>query len=219
VRRLEWTDGRFLVVPENEPPIAARVVVLATPAFATASVVRNWDPQLAACCDAIPYASAATVSLAFNASSVTRPLVGSGFVVPRCEATGILAASWLSSKWPNRAPEGFVLVRTFLGGARDPLALELSDSEMVQRSLAALTPLAGITAPPLFTRVYRWERSNAQHEVGHEQRLAAIDRALAAHPGLFLTGSAYRGVGIPDCVSDGRATAARVAAWLDRAPR
>jgi protoporphyrinogen/coproporphyrinogen III oxidase len=220
VRRLESTDGRFVVVPETEhPTIEARVVVLATPAFATASIVRNLDPQLATCCDAIPYASAATVSLAFDASAVTRPLVGSGFVVPRREAAGILAGSWLSSKWPHRAPEGRVLMRTFIGGARDPLALELSDAEMVRRSLTALTPLVGITAPPLFTRVYRWERSNAQHEVGHEQRLAAIDRALIAHPGLFLTGSAYRGVGIPDCVSDGRATAARVAAWLDGAPQ
>ena len=218
VRRLESTDGRFLVVPETEHPVLeARVVVLATPAFATASIVRNLDPQLATCCDAIPYASAATVSLAFDGSAVTRPLVGSGFVVPRREATGILAGSWLSSKWPHRAPEGRVLMRTFIGGARDPMALELSDAEMIRRSLTALTPLVGITAPPLFTRVYRWERSNAQHEIGHERRLAAIDHALIAHPGLFLTGSGYRGVGIPDCVGDGRATAARVVAWLDGA--
>ena len=218
VSRLAWTDGGFLVVHESERPVEARAVVLATPAFATASIVRDFDTRLAICCDAIPYASAATVSLAFDSAAVRRPLAGSGFVVPRREATGILAGSWLSSKWPHRAPEGRVLMRTFLGGARDPKALDLSDAEMVRRSLAALTPLVGITAPPLFTRVYRWERSNAQHEVGHEQRLAGIDRALAARPGLFLTGSAYRGVGIPDCVSDGRATAGRVAAWLERVP-
>ena len=84
------------------------------------------------------------------------------------------------------------------------------------RSIAALTPLLGITTQPLFTRVYRFDRGNAQHEVGHLARMAAIDRALARHPGLFLTGSGFRGVGIPDCVADARATAKQVTAWLQQ---
>jgi oxygen-dependent protoporphyrinogen oxidase len=79
--------------------------------------------------------------------------------------------------------------------------------------MTALRPLLGITGEPLFTRVYRWERANAQHEVGHVERVARIDAALARHPGLYVTGSGFRGVGIPDCVADGRATAGRVAAW------
>src|SRR5438874_250936 len=81
-------------------------------------------------------------------------------------------------------------------------------------SMAALGPLAGIQGEPLFTRVYRWERSNAQHEVGHLDRVAAIDRALAQHPGLFVTGSGFRGTGIPDCVADARSTARTVASFL-----
>jgi protoporphyrinogen/coproporphyrinogen III oxidase len=92
--------------------------------------------------------------------------------------------------------------------------LDRSDPEIVERSLQALTPLLGISQPPLFTRVYRWERANAQHEVGHLARVGAIERSLEGHPGVFLTGSAYRGVGIPDCVADGRAIARRVASWL-----
>ena len=96
------------------------------------------------------------------------------------------------------------------------VALERSDTELVSRSLAALLPLIGVRGEPLFTRVYRWERGNAQHEVGHLARVAAIDRALARHPGLFVTGSGFRGVGIPDCVADARATAKEVAAWLTR---
>jgi oxygen-dependent protoporphyrinogen oxidase len=141
-------------------------------------------------------------------------LNGSGFVVPRVENTGILAASWLSSKWPHRAPDHCVLLRTFVGGARDPKALDDTDGQLIARSIAALTPLIGITGEPLFARVYRFERGNAQHEVGHLTRVAAIDRALARHPGLFVTGSGFRGVGIPDCVSDGRATARQVETWL-----
>jgi oxygen-dependent protoporphyrinogen oxidase len=147
-------------------------------------------------------------------AAVAHPLKGSGFVVPRVENTGIMAASWLSSKWPNRAPDNRVLLRAFAGGARDPRALEKSDAELVSVAMNALRPLLGISGAPLLTRVYRWERANAQHEVGHLDRLARIEAAIAAVPGLQLTGSAYRGVGIPDCVADGRATAKKVSAWL-----
>jgi oxygen-dependent protoporphyrinogen oxidase len=152
--------------------------------------------------------------MGFERSRVRHPLTGSGFVVPRVERTGILAASWLSSKWPHRAPPDRVLMRAFLGGARDPRALERSDAELLHTSLAALRPLLGIDGDPLLTRVYRFVRGNAQHEIGHLDRIAAIDRALTRHPGLFITGSGFRGVGIPDCVADARLTAARAASWL-----
>jgi oxygen-dependent protoporphyrinogen oxidase len=152
--------------------------------------------------------------MAFQRSHVRHPLTGSGFVVPRVERTGILAASWLSSKWPYRAPEDRVLMRTFLGGARDPQALERSDAELLRTSLEALRSLLGIDGDPLLTRVYRWARGNAQHEVGHLDRMAAIDRALIRHPGLFITGSGFRGVGIPDCVADARKVASSAAEWL-----
>jgi oxygen-dependent protoporphyrinogen oxidase len=135
-------------------------------------------------------------------------------VVPRVEQTGILAASWLSSKWPHRAPPGRVLLRTFVGGARDPRALERSDAELVRVSLDALTPLLGITGEPILARVYRWERASAQHEVGHLARLGAIEQTLARRPGLFVTGSGFRGVGIPDCIADGRRTARQVVQYL-----
>src|SRR5204862_6731226 len=103
---------------------------------------------------------------------------------------------------------------TFVGGARDPGAADEDDRALVARSLAALGPLLGIGGQPLFTRVYRWMNANAQHEVGHLDRMAAIDRALARHPGLFVTGSGFRGLGIPDCVADGRATGRSVVKWL-----
>ena len=154
--------------------------------------------------------------LAFRRNAIRHPLNGSGFVVPRSEHSGILAASWLSSKWAHRAPQDRVLLRTFVGGARDPDALSHTDEALVERSMAALTPLLGIHGEPVLARVYRWERGNAQHQVGHLARMAAIDRALSQHPGLYVTGSGFRGVGIPDCVADGRATARQVCAWLAR---
>ena len=219
VRRSTGVDaitgrGPFVVRTSTGEAIEANAVVLATPAFATSALVRDRDEELARLAGEIPYASAATVAMAFERRHVRHLLTGSGFVVPRAEHTGILAASWLSSKWPNRAPQDRVLLRTFIGGARDPQALERSDAELVQTSIAALRPLLGIEGEPLFTRIYRWERGNAQHEVGHLERMAAIERALARHPGLFVTGSGFRGVGIPDCVADGRKTGEAAAAWL-----
>jgi len=209
-------DGPFGVRVANGDTVDARAVVVATPAYVTSRLLRDRNPALAALCADIPYASAATVALAFRRDAIAHPLNGSGFVVPRVENTGILAGSWLSSKWPHRAPDDdHALLRTFVGGARDPNALEQSDAELVALSLRALQPLIGLRGDPLFTRVYRFDRGNAQHEVGHLQRLAAIDAALARQPGLFVTGSGFRGVGIPDCVADGRVTAKQVDAWLD----
>lgn len=214
VTSVSFDGSRFRVDTATGDTFTARAVVAATPAFVSAQTLRAVAPRVAELCGEIPYASAATVALAFNRSDISHPLNGSGWVVPRVEKTGIMAGSWLSSKWPCRAPDGKVLLRAFLGGARDPGAFAKSDAEMIATALNAMRPLIGITGDPLFTRVYRWENANAQHEVGHLERLAAIERALASHPGLFVTGSGFRGVGIPDCVADGRATARQVSSWL-----
>jgi oxygen-dependent protoporphyrinogen oxidase len=196
--------------------VHGRAVVLATPTYVTAALMRDCDDRLARLCGEIDYTSVATVALGFHREMVAHPLNGSGFVVPRAENTGILAASWLSSKWPGRAPDDRALLRTFLGGARDPGALDCSDQELISRSLKATRSILGISGDPILTRVFRWKRASAQHDVGHLARVAAVDRALAQHPGLFFTGSGLRGTGIPDCVADGRATARAAAEWLSR---
>jgi len=193
---------------------SGRAVIVTSPAYVTADLVRDLDAGLARFCADVPYASSGTIALAFPRSAVAHPLNGSGFVVPRVERTGIMAASWLSSKWPHRAPEGHVLMRAFVGGARDPGALEKTDDELVAVAMSALAPLLGIAGAPSMTRVYRFERKSAQHDVGHLDRMAAIDGRLAAHPGLFVTGSGFRGVGIPDCVADARAIARKVSECL-----
>jgi oxygen-dependent protoporphyrinogen oxidase len=208
--------GPFRVQAGTEAEVT-RAVVFATPAYVTARLLRDRDPALASLCGEIRYSSTAIVALAFERQAISHPLNGSGFVVPRIERSPILAASWLSSKWAHRAPEGRALLRTFHGGARDPGAMLKSDAELVQLSLQALRPLLGIAGDPLFTRVYRWERANAQHEVGHLERVESIQQGLQRHPGVFVTGSGFRGVGIPDCVADGRATGRQVAEWLVRA--
>ena len=204
----------FRVETRGGSAYKSRTLVLSTPAYVTAALIRDQDAELGRLCEDIPYASIATVALGFSRQAVDHPLEGSGYVVPRTEGSPILAATWLSSKWPHRAPEGTVLLRTFVGGTRDPPALDQSNGELVARSLAAIRPILGIRGDPWFGRVYRFSRASAQYEVGHLDKIQAIDRQLAAHPGLFLTGSGFRGVGIPDCIADARATAARVSECL-----
>lgn len=206
--------GDYEVRLESGEAVSARAVVLAAPAFVAGSLVARLDADLARLCGAIPYASSATVTVAYPRAAVAHPLLGSGFVVPRVEKTTIMAGSWISSKWRQRAPEGSVLLRAFVGGARDPAAVARGDEDVTAAALAEMGHLLGVRGEPLFTRLHRWERANAQHEVGHLDVVGGIDRRLARLPGLFVTGSGFRGVGVPDCIADGRATGRQVAEWM-----
>jgi oxygen-dependent protoporphyrinogen oxidase len=194
--------------------VDARSVILAVPAYVAGAVLRTLDPALAALCEAVPYASTATVAFGYRRDQVSHPLRGTGFVVPRTEGLALLAGTWVSSKWPGRAPDGHVLMRGFLGGGRDPHRLDAGDQELIDVAQKELGELLGISGPPLFTRLYRWARQSPQYEVGHLQRVAEIERRLTALPEIFVTGSGFRAIGIPDCISDARATAARAADYL-----
>ena len=156
----------------------------------------------------------ATVALGYERGQVAHPLEGSGFVVPRVERSPLLAATWVTSKWPNRAPEGHVLLRGFLGGGRDPRRLDATDEELVSMVVDELAQLLAIKGSPLVTRLFRWTKQSPQYEVGHLQRVATIERQLAAIPGVFITGSGFRAIGIPDCIADGRETAAKAASFV-----
>src|SRR5205814_279914 len=120
----------------------------------------------------------------FPRDAVRHPLVGTGFVAPKAEGLNITAGAWISSKWPNRAPEGHALLRAFLGGARDPNVLAKSDRELEEIALRELGGILGIRGAPEFSRVYRWDRASAQLEVGHQQLMARIEAQLACHAGL-----------------------------------
>jgi protoporphyrinogen/coproporphyrinogen III oxidase len=202
--RIETTAG----------PIDARAVILAVPAYVAGALLRSFDTTLAAFCDAVPYASTATVALGFRRDQVAHPLSGTGFVVPRVERRGLLAATWISSKWPGRAPPGHVLLRGFLGGGRDPHRLDEDDSTLIDTARHELGALLAISGDPLFVRVYRFTKLSPQYEVGHLERVAQIEQRLSAIPGVFLSGSGFRAIGIPDCIADARATAAVVARYV-----
>ena len=200
--------------------LTSSVLVLAVPAYRVADLMQAVDDDLARLCRTIRYVSSATVALAYPRDAVRHPLNGSGFVVPRAEpGRRIMAASWVSSKWPERAPVGSVLLRAFLGGARDPDVVSENDDTLRSIAHADLAALLGIAQEPTLVRVQRWPRTNAQYEVGHLELVRAIDERIAGLPGLHVTGSGFRGVGIPDCVADGRRVAAEAAAAWEAAAR
>jgi protoporphyrinogen/coproporphyrinogen III oxidase len=203
-----------LILESNAGRVEARAVILAVPAYVAASLLRAFDTTLAAHCDSVPYASTATVAFGYRRDQVAHPMQGSGFVVPRVERSALLAGTWVTSKWPGRAPDGHVLLRAFLGGGRDPQRLDASDEELIDTARLELEELLGISGAPRIARLFRWTRQSPQYEVGHLQRIAAIDDQLASIPGVFLTGSGFRAIGIPDCIADARATAARAAAYV-----
>ncbi len=181
-------------------------LLVATPAAATAALLRRLDAALATELDAIPSASSATVTLAFRREDVAHPLDGFGFVVPHVERRTLLAATFSSLKYPGRAPADTVLLRAFVGGALRPELVELSDAALLRMVRDELGDLLGVRAEPLLTRIARWRQAMPQYQVGHLERVARI-RARAGALGVYLAGNAYEGVGIPDCIRSGESAA------------
>lgn len=203
--------GPYVVTLQPGESLHAQSVVIATPAWAASSMLGGVDAELSRLTGQVRYVSSATVAVGLHRDQVAHPLQGSGFVVPRVERHVLMAGSWVSSKWPHRAPGGAVLLRGFVGGASDEGVLQRSDQEIADAVFTEFATLLNISGRPLLTRVYRWIRANAQHEVGHHERMAAIEARLTHFPGLFVTGSGFRASGLPDCIADGRATGLQAA--------
>jgi len=195
--------------------VTADAVIVASPAHAAAILLERADAELASLCAAVPYVSTASVALAWERARVSHALQGSGFVAARQQSDlRISACTWVSSKWQHRAPSDTALFRAFLGGATDPSAALLSDEELAAVAVADVSKVVGASGSPAFVRVQRWPNAGAQHNVGHRSRLQQIEIRLRALPGLFVAGSGFRSIGIPDCVADGRAAAIEAAAFI-----
>jgi oxygen-dependent protoporphyrinogen oxidase len=185
---------------------------LALPAHASAKLLAATDPQLAGAIGSVEYASCAIVNLAWPRSAVAAPMDGMGFVVPHIEHREILACSFSAMKWAHRAPPDTALFRVFMGGAMQEHLCELDDRALLATATKELTAILGISGPPLLGRVARWPKAMAQYHVGHIALEARIRALESAHPTLALAGNAFDGVGIPDCIRQARAAAARLLA-------
>jgi oxygen-dependent protoporphyrinogen oxidase len=194
--------------------VAAPAVILAAPAPHAALMLAGLDRELADLLAAISFVSTAAVFLGYRRADVGHPLDGHGVMVPWTEGRRTNACTFFSSKFPGRAPAGHVLLRGFLGSARDPDVLRSSDAELAQIVREELGPLLGLRGEPVLARVYRWPLGTPQMEVGHLARMARIEARLATGPGLLLAGAGLRGTGLPDCIADGRTAAAMTRAFL-----
>jgi oxygen-dependent protoporphyrinogen oxidase len=209
IEKGENSTGYTLYTREGQR-LESDQLVLACPAFAASHLLQRAAPMLARHLAEIEYAPLAVVSLGFARHQVAHPLDGFGFLAPRREGLRLLGTLFSSSIFPDRAPTGHVLLRTMIGGARDAHVLRLDDDQIVATVRRELRPLLGLSGPPAHVRVFRHERAIPQYTIGHQRRLLRIEEQLGSLPGLFLTGNAYRGVGINDCAKNALMTANRV---------
>ena len=205
-------DGRYRIELEGGELLPADTVIVTTPAYSAAALVRDLAPEAAALLDGIRYVGTGTMSLAYRTDRLAHPLNGFGLVIPRSERRPINAITWTSSKFNHRAPPGYALLRVFFGGSRSPQMMDVDDDALMKVVRSELRALMGIDAEPLFHRIYRWPNANPQYDVGHLQKVDAIEAALP--PGLYVTGSPYRGIGLPDCIHQAKAAVDTIFAGL-----
>ncbi|QDU45071.1 Protoporphyrinogen oxidase [Symmachiella dynata] len=198
---LETADGRH---EEFDAVIAA------LPAYRVGDLVAAFAAPLAAQLQSIEYASSAIVVTGHRLADVANPLNAFGLVIPAVENRKILAVSFTSRKFPDRAPNDCVQLRTFVGGAMQPELLELDDEQLLSLVRGELAELLGVQGEPQIARIARYQQAMPQYHVGHLERVERIEAAAAALPFFELAGNAYHGVGIPDCVHSGEQAAERV---------
>jgi oxygen-dependent protoporphyrinogen oxidase len=212
--RFDCASGQWFLKTNGGAEFQADALCLALAAYQSASLVENLDATVAKRLRSIRYASTATVNLAYRLNDIPTVLEGFGFVVPAIEKREILACTFSHMKFAGRAPQGFALLRAFVGGALQPKALEYGDADIIRIVRQNLRDLLGIQRAPLFAQVERHPLAIAQYRVGHLPLIDQIDTSLQAFPTLQLAGNAYAGVGIPDCIHRSEQCADRLLSHL-----
>ncbi len=207
---LKRDDTGWTITTNTGEQLPADGVCLAVPAYIAVSLLSETHQRLAQKLSEIKYASTATINFGYRREAITHPLNGFGFVVPFIEKRSLIACTFSSVKFSGRAPDNHVLLRAFAGGALQPEIFALDKPELRTRVEKDLRELLGITEPPLFAEVAKWERSMPQYEVGHLERVNKIESLVGEMRGLTLAGNSYRGAGIPDCIKSGEAAAEKL---------
>jgi len=212
VERIERSDDGWRVTLESGEVIDGDALIVATEAWASTILMRDVDEELADLLASIPCSSSATVPMAFRAEDCPFDKRWFGILSPLVEKRPILAVTLSSSKWPDRAPEGRVLLRGFIGGPANQHLLEASDEELIETVRQQLVELLGMPsdAQPVYASVYRWVGGMPQYTLGHLDRVDAIERRTREIPGLELAGGAFRGVGVPNCIESGERAVTKV---------
>ncbi|WP_318615001.1 protoporphyrinogen oxidase [Sporosarcina sp. YIM B06819] len=211
-------DGQdYEVCLDNGQQLQADGLIMALPTHQTAKLLANrsslhWLEK-------INYVSVANIALAFDAKDFTYPLNGSGFVIPRKEGRMLTACTWSSSKWLHTTPNGKILLRCYVGRGGAEEWVHLSDEQLIAAVLKDLKEMMGIQAKPLFHEITRLQQSMPQYPVGHVEELKKMRADLAVRtPGVYLCGAGYEGVGIPDCIQQGKEAAQQLVEYLGGNP-
>ncbi len=193
---------------ENEWEVASsgsnerfHALLLAVPAPAAAGLLRSVQPELAAMLAKIEYTSSVAVALAYENAELPP---GFGFLIPRSEGCKMLACTFVHKKFSHRAPEGSALLRCFISSSRVPELLSYSDDQLHEIVRNELREILSLKAQPRFARVFRWQSALPQYEIGHLERVAAMEKMLTQLPEVRVIGNSFYGIGIPDCVRSAR---------------
>ena len=192
----------------------ARGSDLTCPAYQQAKIVVDLDVDLAERIAAIAYNRVAVVALGYRKADVPMPLDGFGFIAPQNTRRDLLGVQWCSSIYPQRAPEGYVLLRAMCGGWQRADIVDWDDARLLTALRAELRQAMQITAEPIFHKIVRWDKAIPQYHLGHLERVAWIENLLTQHPGFYLGGNAYHGVALNDCTEQGDLIAQRVQQFL-----
>ena len=187
--------------------LAADAIVVTTPSNVTSELLRPLDTELSAMLDQIRYVSTAVVSLGYRAGPDMPDFKGFGFIIPKSEGRRITACTFSSVKFEARAPDGHRLLRAFLGGPGREEILNLDDDALVQVVREELAGILGLTAEPVLSKVYRWPKLNPQYDLNHLDHVDDMRQRAAALGPIYLAGCAYDGVGVPDCIRQGKEAA------------
>jgi oxygen-dependent protoporphyrinogen oxidase len=210
VEHIQQRETTYHVELANGEAIEGNKIILATPPYVSAELIAGFAPELAKELGEIEYVTTATVSMAFRETDLPRALDGYGYVIPRREGRKALACTWTSTKFPHRAPQGYALVRAFVGRAGQEADIPWDEDSLLEIAQEELDLTLGIKAQPVLSRVFTWEKAMPQYNVGHPARLNRIEKMLDAYHGLALAGNGYQGIGIPDCIHSGELALERV---------
>lgn len=200
VESIERIGNNWIVHKKDGKSLEGTHVVLACPAKEASRILDDFIPLATKLLLHIPYPPVSVVSLGFRRESIKDSLDGFGFLAPFCEKRKILGSLWDSSIFSGRAKEGFVLLRTLIGGARTPELARLSDEKLIDITTSELSSLMPIKGQPEFARIFRWEEAIPQYNTGHGDLIHGLMEETRAYPGLYFRCNWLGGVSLNDCV-------------------
>ncbi|MEM8707535.1 MAG: protoporphyrinogen oxidase [Actinomycetota bacterium] len=199
-------DGASWVVATETDRLPADRVVLATPGWVSAGLLAPHTPTAAATLADLAYGDAVLVTFVVDRAGLDHDLAGSGFLVPRSEGLLMTACSWASSKWHHYDDGRHAILRVSAGRTDDRRWVDLDPTQLLGQLGDELAETIGLHAEPV-ARITPWRRSLPQYRPGHFARCDEIDAELAlVAEGLVVTGAQMRGLGLPACVRQGRAS-------------